>query len=84
MVPHQHLKTPEKGKGHKEDQVFVKWIPISEALKNEFWARVGIHQRRPIRGAAPDHMKRENETPSEKISLTRNSIEALPDAAFSG
>ena len=36
MVPHQHLKTREKGLPTGTNKAFVKEIPIEETLKNAY------------------------------------------------
>ena len=44
MVPHQHLRSPGKGKSLSEGREYVNWIPTGENLKNVFvaeWKIVG-------------------------------------------
>ena len=84
MVPHQHLRAPEKWKTVSEGRLYVNWIPTVEALKKtclEEWKKVGGHLTEEQNAFdVPAHittMAHDDESPAGLMNFTQNSIEAL-------
>ena len=91
MVPHQHLRAPEKRKSVSEDRLYVNWIPTGVTLKIVFveeWICVGGDSSEEQNAQdVPVHittMAHDDESPAKQMNFDQNSIEAHHTRSFLG
>ena len=91
MVPHQHLRAPEKRKSVSEGRLYVNWIPTGETLKNVFvedWFCVGGDSSEEQNAQdVPVHITfitHDDESPAMQMNFTQKSIEAHHRRSFLG